>query len=326
MNKINAIVFSSDKASQLKLFLDSVNKNASEIFKLNVIINYTDNDYKKAYDIVICDSQYNHVNFIYSEDDFKGYVLDFMNYNSEYTCFFLDDDVIYKEISLEDITNPIKADDDVVCFSLRLGKNTTKCYTLGAENVMNYMIKSGDTMKWDWTLHYLDFGYPFSMNGHIFRKSDIYKLVRKSKFSNVEELEMALYEYTDVFPRNMMVSYTESRLVNIPCGRVQMSLDDEMTIALKESESRIRRKSMNNLFLNGSFINLESIDFSNIEGCHQKVDLGDFEVELESTSMDMIAIRKYGKRWNEITDKEREEINTSIDKIEDMVKKNKQND
>ena len=322
MDKISAIVFSRDRAVQLKLFLDSVNKNAPALFELNVIINYTDDDYKKAYDTIINDSQYSHVNFVVTED-IKEFILFTIKTGCDYSCFFLDDDIIYKEISFADIVEPIEADDDVVCFSLRLGENTTKCYTLGADNVMHDMIKSVNTMKWDWTLHYLDFGYPFSMNGHIFRKNDIYKLVKKSTFSNVEELEMALYDYTEMFPRNMMVSYRDSRLVNIPCGRVQVSLDDEMTMALKESESRIRRKSMNNFFLTGSFINLESIDFSNIEGCHQKINLGDFEVELESTSLDMVAIRKYGKRWDEITKEERDEINTSINKIEEMVKNNK---
>jgi len=325
MSKVNAIVFSRDKAAQLKLFLDSVNKNAPEVFELNIIISYTDEKYKKAYEFIVTDYAYAGVNFTYSENNFKDDVLGLLKTGHEYSCFFLDDDIIYKEVKFADITEPIEADDDVVCFSLRLGENTTKCYTLGADNVMHDMIHAGDTMKWDWTLHYLDFGYPFSMNGHIFRKSDIYKLVRKSTFSSIEELEMALYDYTEMFPRNKMVSYKDSRLVNIPCGRVQVSLDDEMTMALKESESRVRRRSMNNLFLSGSFINLESIDFSNIEGCHQKIDLGDFEIELESTSLDMMAIRKYGKRWDEITKEEQEEINTSIDKIEEMVK-NKQND
>lgn len=320
MNKINSIVFSRDRAAQLKLFLDSINKNASEVFEINVVISYTDDDYKRAYELIVTDYAYVGVNFVYSEDGFKNQVLELIKDGGDYTCFFLDDDVIYKEVAFADITKSIEADDDVVCFSLRLGENTTKCYTLGADNVMHDIVCDGDIMKWDWTLHYLDFGYPFSMNGHVFRRSDIYKLVKKSTFNNVEELEMALYDYTEMFPRNMMASYKESRLVNIPCGRVQVSLDDEMTMALKESESRIRRKSMNNLFLNGRFINLESIDFSNIEGCHQKINLGDFEVELESTSLDMIAIRKYGKRWDEITKEEQDEINTSINKIEEMVK------
>jgi hypothetical protein len=137
-----------------------------------------------------------------------------------------------------------------------------------------------NTMKWDWTLHYLDFGYPFAMDGHIFRKSDIYKLVKKSKFTGVEELEMALFDFTEMFPRNKMVSYKHSALVGVPIGRVQQSIDDEMSIALKSAQASVVRRKMNEKFLDGSFINLESIDFSVINGCHQELNLG---VELKES-------------------------------------------
>jgi len=324
-NKINAIVFSKDRASQLKLFLESVEENAPDIFDLNVIVSHTDEDYDKAYGRVVNDPEFGHVNFVGAEAEFKEQVLKLLKTDHEYSCFFLDDDIIYKEVKIEDITSQIESDDDVVCFSLRLGKNTTKCYTLGADNEIRDIEIEEGYIKWDWTVHYLDFGYPFAMDGHVFRRKDIYKLTRKSKFANVEELEMALYDFAEMFPRNMMVAYGDSRLVNAPAGRVQQSLDDEMTMTVKESEARVRRKLMNNAFLHGDFINLESIDFSNIEGCHQKIDFGNTKLDVVSSSLDKIAIKKYGKRWEELSDGEQSEINESIDKIRSMAKQ-KEND
>lgn len=325
MNKINAIVFSQDKAVQLKLFLDSVIKNASGIFDLNVIVNYTENEYSQAYDMVISDPAYSHVNFLIQEEDFKNQTLKLLKTEHEYSCFFLDDDIIYNKIELSDIVDAISLDEDVVCFSLRLGMNTTVCYTLSAENVLKDIEAINGLMKWDWKLRYLDFGYPFSTSGHIFRSKDIYKLVRKSKFMNVDEMEMSLFDFAEMFPRNLMVSYEESKLVNAPAGRVQQSIEEETRLAVKNSEARIRRKKMNEAFLSGNSINLETLDFSEIKGCHQKLDFQIINTDIESTGLDKIAIKQYGKRWNELSDLEQGEINDSIDRAENILKQ-KEND
>ena len=77
------------------------------------------------------------------------------------------------KIELSDVVDAISLDEDVVCFSLRLGMNTTVCYTLSAENVLKDIEAINGLMKWDWKLRYLDFGYPFSTSGHIFRSKDI---------------------------------------------------------------------------------------------------------------------------------------------------------
>lgn len=323
--KINAIVFSSDNAAQLNIFLESIIKNATDVFDLNVIFKGTNKDFNESYNRVIEDKRFSNVNFEKETDNFREQVLGILKSKHDYFCFFLDDNILYKEIKIEEISSQIESDDDVVCFSLRLGENTTKCYTLGAENVMSDIEDCRDFMKWDWTLHYLDFGYPFSTEGHIYRRKDIYKLTRKSAFVNSEELEASLFEYTETFPRNKIVSYKESALVGAPAGRVQESIEDETEIKYKESEAKVRRNKMNKMFLDGSFINLESIDFSNIEGCHQKLDFGDLSVE--TTALDKVAIKKFGKRWDETTEEEKYEIDEIFDKFKEIVnQKQEKND
>jgi len=323
--KINAIVFSEDNAAQLSLFLESVNKNAPDVFDINVIIKHTDEEFERAYDCVIYDNKLKGVNFIESDNNFKDQVLKLLKTDHDYACFFLDDNIIYREINTEGIIKQIESDDDIVCFSLRLGENTKKCYTLGAENVLSDIEDCGDFMKWDWTLHYLDFGYPFSTEGHIYRRKDIYKLTRKSVFMNAEDLEASLFEYTETFPRNKMVSYKESSLVGAPAGRIQQSIEDEKEVMYKKSEARVRRNKMNKMFLDGEFINLESIDFSNIEGCHQKIDFGDLAVE--SSALDKVALKKFGKRWDELTEEEKYEIDDIFDKFKEIVnQKQEEND
>lgn len=274
--KINAIIFSSDNPAQLSLLLDSIEKNAKDVFNINILVNQSGDDSELGYKKLARDSSYDVIHYMYTDPlyDLREEVLKIIKSDAEYTCFFLDDDIIYNKIELDEITSQIEADEDVVCFSLRLGENTTKCYTLGADNVLHDIKYDGKFMKWDWSLHYLDFGYPFAMDGHVFRTKDIYKLVRKCKFNTVEELEMGMFDFTETFPRNMMSSYKTSALVGVPIGRVQESIDNEVAMAIKDSRARRMTMEMTKQFRIGEFINLESIDFSDINGCHQELDLG----------------------------------------------------
>lgn len=317
--KINAIVFSRDKAAQLKLFLESINKHAPGVFDLNVIIKHTSEEFDRGYGMVVNNPAFKDFNFVMEEEAFKDQVLALMKTEHDYTCFFLDDDLIYKDINLDDITGQLEADEDVVCFSLRLGENVTKCYTLDADNVQHDMQYGDNTMKWDWSLHYLDFGYPFSVNGHIFRRKDIYKLVRKTKFTNIEEMEMGLFDFAETFPRNLMTSYKESALVNVPIGRVQMSVENEMTMTLKDVQARKARAKMNEQLIAGDCPEFDDIDFLNIEGCHQELDLG-FMLDSGKGALDAIAAKKHGKLYDELTEEEQESIKNSIDKIEEILK------
>ena len=47
-------------------------------------------------------------------------------------------------------------------------------------------------------------------------------------------MEMSLFDFAEMFPRNLMVSYEESKLVNAPAGRVQQSIEEETRLAVKK--------------------------------------------------------------------------------------------
>jgi len=322
--KINAIVFSRDRAAQLRLFLESTNKYAPHVFNLTVIISHTNEDFGKGYGRVVYDPNFSHVNFVTEDKEFKEQVLELLKTDHKYSCFFLDDDILYNEVKFEDVEGQME-DDDVVCFSLRLGENVTKCYTLDADNVMHNMKYDGNTMKWDWKLHYLDFGYPFAMDGHIFRRKDISKLVKKSKFRNVEELEMSLYDFAEIFPRNLMTSYKKSVLVNVPLGRVQMSVENEMTMTLKDVQAKKARTLMNEQLLKNKAPLLKDIKFLNIEGCHQELDLG-FVMDSGKGNYDALAVRKFDKLYDDLSKKEQKEIEKILGAVDEIAEKIEDNE
>ena len=146
---INSIVFSKDRAAQLDLLLKSIGKNAKDIFQLKVIYASSEISFEKGYEKLI--DKYPEVKWMKESSNFKEDVLSAIdNTESEYTCFFTDDDIVYRKINEEDLTSKLKEDKDAFCFSTRLGKNTVKCYTMNADNVIKPHHEDDKFICWNW--------------------------------------------------------------------------------------------------------------------------------------------------------------------------------
>lgn len=256
---INAIIFSKDRACQLSLLLESIQRHAHDKFNLSVVYKSSSKEFEEGYDIA---KTLYPINWIKETNDFKQDVLNLMSSNFEFTCFLVDDDVFYGDV-IGDPTSQMT--DDVFCFSLRLGENVNFCYTMNSPNKLMVHESEGEFIKWDWTKHYLDFGYPLSLDGHIFRTSDIKKLVNKTKFSNPNLLEGNLQMF-DNFPKEFMVAYKQNKLVGIPNNRVNDTHPN-----LNGQQFGISAKELNDRFIGGEKIDLLRLDCKNVSGCHQEI-------------------------------------------------------
>lgn len=243
---INAIIFSKNRASQLLLLLESIDRHASSLFKISVLYKSTNDRFKDGYEIV--KSKYPSVNWVEESNDFRSDLMSLFD-ESKYTCFFTDDDVFYQDVS-DDMLN--RMGDDVFCFSMRLGKNTKRCYTMNANNVLIVDREGDGYIYWDWTKHYLDLGYPLSVDGHIFRTNEIRKMINKIQFHNPNTLEGNLQMFESL-PREKMCAYETSRLVGVP-------------------NSPSNEEYLNNKLLSGINIDINKMDFINIIGCHQEIE------------------------------------------------------
>lgn len=261
---INAILFSKDRALQLRLLLDSIAKNANGIFNINILYKASNQNFKSGYEKLISENLIENINWV-EESEFKKQVIELLKQEYDYSCFFTDDDIIYEKIEESRIIETINKDIDIFCFSLRLGTNVKKCYTMNCDNVLGDFEDFGETICWEWTKRYMDFGYPLSVDGHIFRTKDIYKLVSKINFHNPNTLEGNLQIF-DNFPKEKMVSYKQSKLVNSPSNIVNDTHPNR-----KGEQHGITVEELNNKYLNGETILLDKIDFSNIIGCHQEL-------------------------------------------------------
>ena len=263
---INAIIFSKNRASQLRLCLESINKNAKDIFNITVIYTSTDKEFESGYDKLKLENLSQGVKWI-QQTDFKNNILQALQTNADLSCFGTDDDIFYKDFDVNKIIETIKNDQDVFNFSLRLGKNTKFCYTMNTTNILHAEILKDGVITWDWSKHYLDYGYPLSVDFHIFRTKDIMRLVKNVSFKNPNEFEASLQIF-DTYPKFKMAAFENSVLVNSPTNKVQNTFDN-----LSGQNFGISAKELNNKYLNGEVIDLDSLDFSNIVGCHQELEL-----------------------------------------------------
>jgi hypothetical protein len=252
---ISAIVFSRERACQLDLLLNSLLRNAPGLFDVTVLWYARKDDFREAY--AICEREHPEAEFI-PENGLTYQVRHFARLAKGLT-FFTDDSVLFREVTLEPIL--ILSKKEVLCFSLRLGKNTTVCYPLDLKQIPPATM-DGDVCIWRWKGAQGDFSYPMSLDGHVFRAADILPIIEARHFSTPNNLEELLMQSPP--PRSQMASYPHSCLVGIPANRVN-------TTHPNRHANSFDAEDLNVLYLRGRRINLDALDFSDIRGAHQEI-------------------------------------------------------
>lgn len=258
---IAAIVFSRDRAMQLDLLLRSLERNDGGIFDpIHVLRRSTSQAFKESYEI--CGSEHPKVEFMV-EHKLPSQVR-FLLGITEHTVFFTDDDILYRPLP----SLPPTPMTNWLCFSLRLGLNTTWCYPHKRQQEMPRLIHGGDLFAWNWWNADGDFGYPASLDGHVFRTETLRRaLAWLSTAASPNRIEEHLTEAlrNDFRP---MSSYRVSHLVGLPLNRVNTTNPNRYgevhTYGIDELNSR---------YLAGGRIDLDVLDFSNVQGAHQEMEL-----------------------------------------------------
>ena len=266
---ISTIIFSKDRACQLDFLLTSLHQNDAGIFDIHVLYEYSDDRFKDSYQKLI--QKYPLLSWI-KETNFEKDTHSLVEDAKELICFFVDDNILYRKIDID--YNAIRdffREEDIFCLSLRLGMNTI---------IQNEYINSGcilpekatlikDTyLVWNWKNlpPYTNFAYPFSVDGHVFRKELVAEVVSNYNFHTPNALEGRALPYAANYSENM-ASLKESVLVNTPLNLVGSSENksgQKFGATLKE---------LNDLYLEGSSPSLKDMDFSNVRGCHQEIQL-----------------------------------------------------
>lgn len=270
----HGIILSKDRPAQLHLCLQSILKNGKGIFDtISVLYDVDSTESQFAYNQV--EKAFPSVSFV-DEVNYYEDIKELVDVDYELTAFFTDDDIMYSEIPVEKfhIKSLFRELDPVGCLSLRLGLNTViqdpyiQSQTQPPSSGIHY-IENGKFIAWQWRdcPPYMNFGYPMSVDGHIFRTSELANVLSQCKFNNPNQQEIAMSSKADMIGP-YMVALPKSVIVNTPLNRVQS------TCMNRAGEIHGQKPAdMIDKYLSGYRLDLNSLNGVDIIGCHQEIEL-----------------------------------------------------
>lgn len=249
---INLIVFSRDRACQLQALLDSIELHTKGFFNnIDIVYLATHPAYDAGYELLKGRRPYAKY---FKESNFQQDIKSLLK--MDYTCFFADDDLVYKDFN-KGLFDMIK--DDVACFSLRLGLNINYCYSNAKPNPIGEYEEDGEFIKFNWRDQQLDFGYPLSVVGHIFRTDEIKAILDLVDFINPNTMEAFIQRHLDKVTRPKMVAYKESKNFGVPANSVNQSWKNKNGLKYFYPVHELNHKYLNGEVIDVSFLGEEQI-------------------------------------------------------------------
>lgn len=271
------IIFSKDRALQLDALLRSMEFNCSDYHnqKIAVIYKYSSEVYDQAYNqLVERYSDKKNIKFI-REINFKSQLINEISHE-DFILFLVDDNIFIRKFNLEFLASQLNIHDDSLGLSLRLGRNTTYCYTKNQKQSLPnfeevYTNKLYRISKYLWIDAENDFGYPLELSSSMYRVKDIIELIQQKEYSNPNTLETLLSNSTDLFQRthpNLLCNEL-SLAFCLPLNMVQNEyLNNRVGENNNYSSSRL-----NQLYLSGYQIDVTQFKDFIPNSCHQEIDL-----------------------------------------------------
>lgn len=220
------IVFSKNRAMQLDLCLRSLKRQCVDYEDLDIrVIFKCDPPHEQSYKNLIL--SYPNVTFI-KENVFKDDLL--TCFNGQSLVFLVCDDAIFThKFNTKEIAGWLTDPKDIYAsgvlgFSLRLGLNTTQCYSLNKEQkIPEHVVTKDGNLVWDWTQSEHDFAYPLELSSSVLFASIVFQVLQPQAFSNPNDCEWLLYQSLPRFMnfRPYLMSYSTSVAFCNPCNKVQ---------------------------------------------------------------------------------------------------------
>ena len=263
MEKIPVLIFSKNRASQLRLLLESLYFNATGIFQPYVIWKADTPQFEEGY-IKLFSEKMNilHIRETYMLDNFYS----FLNlFKDDYFALLMDDCVFYKPLRLSPEELLSNFDNDTWCLSLRLGRNTTRETKKSLEPVS----ESNDFIKYNFKDHkaHDNYGFCFSWDGVVYKTQDVLDLFNGTHFMETDN-------QWAIFPQKVE-NFTSNKRHNIK--KNLMCCPNESHIVCMNYNSthpaanfgHVSLEELNSSYLNGYVIDFSSINFDGIDHTHE---------------------------------------------------------
>lgn len=217
----DVIVYSKNRPLQLYALLESmyVMTDAKESADVTVIYKY-DEAYLPCLEELR--TKFSGVRFLHQEDFRKDTLTTLITSVNQYSTFLVDDIIFKSGVSFKDIESLLSTNPNILTFSMRMGLHLNLCYPTNSYQPIPNGNVVNEIFVWDWTQASGDWAYPVSLDGHIFKKSDVLKWASRINFTNPNQFEDYLqHSFKMDSVEKHCVCHTNSIIVNLPLNRVQ---------------------------------------------------------------------------------------------------------
>lgn len=190
---LRVIVFSKDRPLQLHATLTSLRARCQdpEVLDVQVLVYASDDDMARRYHQVAREAPFAR---LVPQQDFKETLLA-MAAGARFLGFVCDDALFVRDWSAASALKMLLSVPKAIGLSLRLGQNTTSCYSRGGlpQPVPPSLELIEGWRACDWPQSQLDFAYPLELSSSIYRFDDLWHLLQALPYANPNQLEDALW-------------------------------------------------------------------------------------------------------------------------------------
>ena len=185
--------------------------------------------------------------------------------------FMVDDNLFIREFQLRTTLEALERFPRSIGFSLRIGKNTTYCYSNRCDQPLpDFQHAEDGVLRFEWPGRVGDFGYPLEVSSSVYRTKDLLGLLSNLPYSNPNRLEQGLSISSKLFARTRpeLLCFDQSVAFCAPVNIVQSVLDNRAGNAEKNSIANLNRK-----FLEGWRIDVDALNGFVPHAAHQEIEL-----------------------------------------------------
>jgi FkbM family methyltransferase len=265
--RTRGVVFSKDRPLQLEATLSSFYRRCSDADSVALAVLFTCSDDAQWSAYAALSREFPQVDFV-RETDFRGDLLALLA-GGDLVLFLVDDTLFTQPFTMAEVRAALAAHPDALGFSLRLGQNTTYCYSMdAAQRLPIFREVQPDTLKYDWTSAELDFGYPLEVSSSVYRVGDLLPLLNALPFHHPNSLEELIAHSTAAYRehRQALLCYARSVAFSAPLNRVQSSHPNRASARPELSSASLLAR-----FAAGERVDVDAYAGFLPQACHQEV-------------------------------------------------------
>jgi hypothetical protein len=188
--------------------------------------------------------------------------------------FVVDDTLFLRPFRFRECAELLRAADDCLAFSLRLGRNLTRFYMGHREQIVPEFVALDSVSgisKLRWTDADGDFAYPLEISSSLLKVDTIFARLLRKDWRSPNTLEFALAgmagRYKESYP--WLLTYEEPRAVAVPLNMVQQDFTSNRFGGLPAHQP----DSLCRLFLRGGRADLSGLRETQHNAVHVEIDL-----------------------------------------------------